>query len=243
MCKNINNIQVVNPITITSNSNFKMSTETLDLTKLSAADKAALMKQLADEQKAEKERVKNDRKAYKQLTQEFVTRNIDSLVKHNGITEALISDLFADFNPVKELKEDIYGNDPQDSHTCTLPDGSASITIGHNVTIKFDGTESAGLEKIKQYAKSLETDDPRSQKQAKMINLLIKLNPKTQQPNPSKIIELSKLRDDFNSELFDDGLDIIFNAQIRTQNSMYVSGWKFIETDSVPKKLTFRFSV
>ncbi|WP_435138844.1 hypothetical protein [Formosa sp. A9] len=222
-----------------------MSTSTLDITQLSAADKEALMKQLANAQKAEKERVKNDRKAYKELSSEFVTRNIDKLIHHNDITAILIETLFKDFEPIKAIKEQVYGNEAQDSHTSTLPDGSASITIGHNVTIKFDGTEAAGVTKIKEFIKSLSdgNNDQNTLKLAKAVDTFLKPNAKTGMLNPSKIIELSKLKDEFNDDRFDDGLDIIFNAQIRTQNSMYVSGWKFIDVDGVPKKLTFRFSV
>nr|HMQ45729.1 hypothetical protein [Mariniflexile sp.] len=114
-----------------------MNTETLDITKLSAEDRAALMQQLAAEAKAEREQLKNDRKAYKELTGDFVNRNIESLLHHNDITGIIIENLFKDYETVRQLKQQVYGNDPQDSHTSTLPDGSASITIGHNVSISF----------------------------------------------------------------------------------------------------------
>ena len=224
-----------------------MSTETqaIDLTKLSAEDKAALLAQLSSDQKAEKEKVKQDRKAYKELTAEFVNRNIDFLVAHNEVTEKVIKNLFEDYNPIKELKQEVYGNDPQDSYTSTLPDGSASITIGHNVSIKFDGTEASGVNKIKNFIKTLSdnNDNAKTQKLSKMVDTFLKLNPKTGMLNPSKIIELSKLREEFNDSQFDDGLEIIFQAQIRTHNSVYVSGWKYVEIDGINKKLQFRFSV
>lgn len=222
-----------------------MSTETLDITKLSASAKAELMAQLEAENKAAKQKLKDDRKAYKQLTYEFVDRNIEGLLNHNDITAILIEKLFKDYGPIKELKQDVYGHDPQDSHTSTLADGTASITIGHNVSINFDGTESSGVQKIKNFIASLSEGnlDANTRKLVKMVDTFLKLNPKTGMLNPSKIIELSKLRDEFNDEQFDDGLDIIFNAQIRVQNSMYVSGWKFVQVDGKSKKLTFRFSV
>lgn len=218
---------------------------TLDITKLSAVQKSELMAQLEAENKAKKQKQKDDRKAYKQLTYEFVERNIESLINHNDITGILIEKLFKDYEPVKSLKHEVYSHDHQDSHTSTLPDGSASITIGHNVSIKFDGTEASGVNKIKEFIKSLSAgnNDQNTIKLAKAVDTFLKINPKTGMLNPSKIIELSKLRDEFNDERFDDGLDIIFNAQIRTQNSMYVSGWKYIDVDGVNKKLTFRFSV
>ena len=222
-----------------------MNTETLDITKLSAEDRAALMQQLAAEAKAEREQLKNDRKAYKELTCDFVNSNIESLLHHNDITGIIIENLFKDYETVRALKQQVYGNDPQDSHTSTLPDGSASITIGHNVSISFDGTESSGIQKIRDFIASLsdENSDAKTKKLAKSVDTFLKLNPKTGQLNPSKIIELSNLRDEFDDERFNDGLDIIFNAQIRTQTSMYVSGWKVVHENGKAKKLTFRFSV
>lgn len=220
-------------------------TQTFDITKLTAAQRLELLAQLDADNKAKKQKLKDDRKAYKELTHEFVNRNIDSLLHHNDVTGIIIEKLFEDYTPVRDLKAQVYGNDPQDSHTSTLPDGSASITIGHNVSITFDGTESAGIQKIRDFIASLsdENSDSKTKKLAKSVDTFLKLNPKTGQLNPSKIIELSNLRDEFDDERFNDGLDIIFNAQIRTQTSMYVSGWKVITVKDKPKKLTFRFSV
>jgi hypothetical protein len=216
----------------------------MKLEALSQDEKRQLMVQLLAEEKQKKERIKNDRKAFKELSVDFVTRNIHTLVNHQNDTEDIIKGLFSDFKEIQELKTQVYGERDQDSHTSTLPDGSASITIGHNVSIKFDGTENAGVEKIMSYIKSLKTDDENTIKLAKMVTVYLKPNPKTQMLNPSKIIELNKLRDEFNSTQFDDGLDIIFNAQIRTKTSMYVSGWKYIKLeDGRSKKLEFRFAV
>lgn len=222
-----------------------MSTETLDIKKLSADQKAELIAQWAADEKAAKIQLKEDRKAYKDLTYEFVERNIDGLIHHNDITGVIIEKLFKDYTPVMEIKKQVYGDENQDSHTSTLADGSASITIGHNVSINFDGTESSGVQKIRDFIKSLSDDSApeKTKKLVKMVDTFLKEHPKTGMLNPSKIIELSKLREDFNDAEFDDGLDIIFNAQIRVQNSMYVSGWKFIPVNGIPKKLTFRFSV
>lgn len=216
----------------------------MNLEKLSPEQKDELRAQLAAEEKQKKDRIKSDRKAFKELSAEFVLRNIHTLINHQNDTEDIIKGLFSDFKQIHDLKTQVYGDRDQDSHTTTLPDGSASITIGHNVSIKFDGTESAGVEKIMNYISTLQTEDENTIKLAKMVTIYLKPNPKTQMLNPSKIIELNKLRDEFNSTQFDDGLDIIFNAQIRTKTSMYVSGWKYMKLeDGRSKKLEFRFAV
>lgn len=217
----------------------------INLSDLSPEARKKLAQQLREQNKLEKQRRDENISAFKKLSEEFVTNNIDPLVHHHEITGALIEKLWNGYKSIKELKADVYGTkiNEQDSHTSTLEDGSASITIGWNVSIGFDGTESAGVEKIKEFISSLSTDDENNKKLSAAVNTFLKPNAKTGMLNPAKIIELSKLKSEFNDERFDDGLDIIFNAQQRRQNSMYVSGWKIVEIDSMPKKLEFRFTV
>ena len=217
----------------------------INLSDLSPEARKKLAQQLKEQNKLEKKRREENISAFKKLSEEFVTNNIDPLVHHHEITGALIEKLWNGYKSIKELKADVYGTkiNEQDSHTSTLEDGSASITIGWNVSIGFDGTESAGVEKIKEFISSLSTDDENNKKLSAAVNTFLKPNAKTGMLNPAKIIELSKLKSEFNDERFNDGLDIIFNAQQRRQNSMYVSGWKIVELEGRPTKLEFRFTV
>lgn len=216
----------------------------IDVSKLSEEQRKDLLDSIKREEKLKKAKEAADKKAYKELNAEYVNRNINSLIDHNRITEEIIDRLFDDYQSILAIKKDIYGETHQDSHTSTLPDGSASIRIGHNVSIGFDGTESAGVEKIKDFLSSLSNEEENVIKLSAAVNTFLKPNAKTGMLNPSKIIELSKLKEQFNDERFDEGLQIIFDAQIRRRNSMYVSGWKFIKTkNGQAKKLEFRFTV
>lgn len=221
-----------------------MST-TIDISKLTPEEKKALSEKLKSDRKAAKQQKEQDLKTFKELSANYVQNHIDSLIHHHEITGMLIEQLWNDYRTIRELKSTIYGVkiNSQDSHTSTLEDGSASITVGYNVTIGFDGTESAGVEKIKDFLKSLSTDEANVKKLSAAVNTFLKPNAKTGMLNPAKIIELSKLKSEFNDERFDEGLEIIMNAQQRRQNSMYVSGWKFIEIDGRPTKLEFRFTI
>lgn len=217
----------------------------LDLTQLSSQQRAELVKEAKELERQEKQRKAETRNAFKELSAEFVAQNIDFWAGHQKATAQAVERLWNDFKPLRELKALAYGTkiNEQDSHTSTLEDGSASITIGYNVSIGFDGTESAGVEKIKNFITSLSDDSEKVKKLAKMVHTFLKPNAKTGMLNPSKIIELSKLRDEFHNEEFNQGLDIIFNAQIRRQNSMYVSGWKYEQVEGLPKKIEFRFTI
>ena len=221
--------------------------ETINLKDLTTAQRKQLQKEAKELDLKEKKEREENIKAYKELSAEFVKSNIDPLIHHHEITGSLIEKLWKDFKPLQELKSNIYGVkiNNQDSHTSTLEDGSASITIGHNVTIGFDGTESAGVQVIMEVIKELSDneDDVKKRKLSKIAETFLKLNPKTKMLNPAKIIELSNLKADFNDERFDKGIDIIFKAQQRRQNSMYVAGWKFFEIEGKPTKLEFRFTI
>ncbi len=218
----------------------------IDLATLSPTERQKLMADLEAQEKAEKVKIKEDRETYKKMAAEFVEENINVWVNHREATERLVEELFNNFQDILKIKELAYGERVrnQESNTVTLEDGSASLTLGHNVVISFDGTENAGIEKIKRFLHSLGSDDPRSKMQSKVVDVLLRLNPKTGQLNPSKIIELSKLSQEFNSEEFNEGLQIIFDAQQRKVTSQYVSGWKIESAENGrKKKIEFRFSV
>ncbi len=217
----------------------------IDINALTPEQRAELLKQAEEINRQEKAQKEADRKTFKELSADYVLRIVDKIINKHFEVEEIVKFAFAEYEPVKELKAQAYGTkiNEQDSHTSTLEDGSASITIGYNVSIGFDGTESAGVEKIKDFINSLADDSDKVKKLSKMVNTFLKPNAKTGMLNPAKIIELSKLKDEFNDERFNEGLEIIFNAQIRRQNSMYISGWKFVEIDGVPKKVEFRFTV
>lgn len=216
----------------------------IDINNLSAEQEAELEAKFLARQKAAEDKKKETKATYKELAEEFVCRNIDKLVHHKDITGFLIDATMEDFQPIKELKCEVYGVKKQDSHTTTLKDGSASITIGQNVIIKFDGTENAGIEKIKEYMKSLAKDNENAQKLSKIIDKKLKVNAKTGALNPSAIIDLDSLKDEFNNELFTEGLNIIREAQIRTVTSKYVSGYKIVKLDEEKtQRLDFRLTI
>jgi hypothetical protein len=227
-----------------------MNTETpvFDITSLTQEQKNELKKQLAQEAKQEKEKKQGDIATLKELQNNFLEQNIDSLVNRQGEMETMVNELFTNFSDILSLKAQVYGLDrlEQDSHTITSADGTASITIGQNVNITFDGTEGTGVQKIMNYLTAISGDDGNEDmiKMSETVKLLLKPSLKTKMLNPAKIIQLNAMRATYNSPEFDEGMDIIVNAQIRQKGSSYVSGYKFVPMGDVPsKKVEFRFTV
>lgn len=229
-----------------SNTENTTATSPINISALTTEERKAVMKQLAAEEKAEKNKLKADKEAYKELSLDFLNTHIDGLIDRQTSMETLVTSIFRDYSPILALKAEIFGEDvhDQESHTYSNPDGSSSITIGHNITISFDGTESAGISKIKNVLVSLQSDDDNVRKLHKAVNIFLRPNKKTGMLNPASIIQLNQMRDDFQSSEFNEGLDIIIEAQSRVKGSMYVSGWKHIEIEpGRQKKLEFRFTI
>ncbi len=211
---------------------------------LSPDQKKQFLKDAADEEKSLKSKKLESTETYKALSAEFVNRNIDIFAHRQMAIGDDIKRLFNDYENIIDIKAMVYGDKVrnQDSHTSTLADGSASLTIGFNISIGFDGTEKIGIEGIKEYISSLADDDENTTKLTEMVNVLLKPN-KQGVLNPISIIQLNSLKVKLNSEKFNENLEIIEKAQIRVKSTLFVSGWKIIEIDGLPTKLLFRFSI
>ena len=219
-----------------------------DISKMSASEKKQFLKQLQKEEKEERLKKQGDVDTLKQLSAAFLTENIDNLVERQGEMEKLVATIFSSFDAILKLKADIYGVKrlEQDSHTITNAEGSESITIGQNVNIIFDGSESAGVQKIMNYLTGISGDESNEEmkKLSETVKLLLKPSMKTKMLNPAKIIQLNAMRATYNSPEFDEGMDIIQAAQIRQKGSSYVSGFKLVKIgDNQTKKVEFRFTV
>jgi vesicle coat complex subunit len=222
-----------------------MSTENqVKLQDLTLEQKKQLLQEAKQDLKDQKLKKAENYTAFKELSAEFVSRNISPLLDLHILNEKAILSLFQDFEPVLAIRKELYGDKPQDSYTSTLPDGSQSITIGHNVIISFDGTESEGVQKIKEYLATLASDDDNAKKLSASLNLLLKPNGKTGMLKPNVVLQLNALRDQYNDENFDEGIEIIEKAQIFTRTTQYVRGWAYVNGEAGQrKKLTFSFSV
>jgi hypothetical protein len=219
------------------------TTKSIALQDLTLEQRKELVQEAKEDIKAQKEKRKGNYEAFKELGAEFVARNIEALVDLHAVNESVILNVFEDFSPVLDIRKELYGTSDQDSYTTTLKDGSQSITIGYNVTISFDGTEPEGINKIKEYLATLSSDAENSKKLASSLNLLLKPNGKTGMLKPNIVLQLKALRDEYNDENFDEGIEIIEKAQIFTRTTQYIRGWKYVMmAGGQRKKITFSFS-
>jgi hypothetical protein len=224
-----------------------METTKKTVAELESELKAAKAEASAEKQKKKEQKAKAqaEKESFKELSYEFLNKHLDVFVEKQSMMEHDIEAAFNDYTPLLDLKASTYGENVRNqySHTVTLPDGSASITIGHNTDIIYDGTENMGIDKIKTFLTSINADNEVVKNLVKTVNILLKPSKKTGQLNPSSLIQLNAMRADWNSSEFNDGLDIIINAQKVARSSQYVEGWKMVQQNDRSKKIKFRFTV
>lgn len=236
---NTNNIEVIDPEILTP---MEQTEEIKDITKMSKEE----IKDFLKEQNAkEKQKEIDNKKALAELEDDFIDKYLDKLIDRHNSVESIVSDMFKDFEDIKPLKAEVRGAkiDKQYSHTFTSTSKDKSITIGYNTTPSFDGSEAESITIIKNFLDTLAADDPKLILANKIINVLLKTNPKTGELNVSKAMELNNMRRDFNSDEFDKGMDGLLSARYNKITSSFVSGWKNVEIENRLKVLKFRFSV
>ncbi|MDO4763859.1 MAG: DUF3164 family protein [Flavobacteriaceae bacterium] len=217
----------------------------IDINQLTEEQKEALQKQFKAEEKAQREQKAQDKELLKKLEKDFVIDHIDFFIDERGILEDKILVMFANIESLIELRAKTYGNAKreQDSHTFTLDDGSASIKIGWNVRPVFNGTEAEGIYKIQQFIASLAGDSENEKMLMEIVNLALKRDVQGNY-NPKKIRELDALRNKANSELFNEGMNIINEALKDVRTSRYVRGFKMVDNgDGDIRRVNFNFSI
>lgn len=183
-------------------------TKPIDVKSLSAEDRKALMDELAAEQMAAEQRVKNERESYKQLVDATVRESFAPLTALSQEIRDTKDLIFSNFETVVALKAELFGvKDSQQSHTFTTEDGTISIKMGHRVVENFDDTLTAGIEKVKNYLGTLAKDT----ESAALVETIMDLLKKDAKGNlkASRVLELEKLAARVQNAEFSDGIRII----------------------------------
>jgi len=163
-----------------------------------------------------------NRAAYKKIVSEVVPEAVVLLRKtSDDLTEvkAHIFNLFRDVLTLKASAFDI--KDQQQTHT--FSDAEYSITIGYRVNDSWDDTCHSGVQKVNAFIKSLAKDAD----SAKLVNTIFRLLKKDAKGNlrASRVIELQKMADEFNSAEFKDGVDIILKSYKPSRSCWFIEAF------------------
>ena len=180
----------------------------MDYEKLTEKEKAELRAKLEAEDKAKKQKQQEDRETYKTLTDKFVTTNIKKLQNLSSQMMLVKQEVFREADLLINMKDELFKTKvDRRSNTFTTQDGLMSITLGNRVNEGWDDTVNAGIAKVKDYLASLAKDDDT----AALVETVMGLLAKDRKGNlkASKVLELEKLAQKKQDEMFLDGIAII----------------------------------
>ena len=180
----------------------------MDYEKLTEKEKAELRARIDAEDKAKKQKQQEDRETYKTLTDKFVTTNIKKLQNLSSQMMLIKQEVFRDADLLIDMKDELFKTKvDRRSNTFTTQDGLMSITLGNRVNEGWDDTVNAGIAKVKDYLASQAKDDDT----AALVETVMGLLAKDRKGNlkASKVLELEKLAQKKQDEMFLDGIAII----------------------------------
>ena len=185
-----------------------------------------------EELKAELQRreqvLNKNRQAYKELVDEYIPQIIGKLQQYSEQMSEVKYRTFETLKILLDTKNEVYDvKGEQQSHTFTDKNGN-TITYGFRVIDSWDDTVNAGVEKVRDFISSLAKDED----SAKLVNVINRLLKKDAKGNlkASRVLELTKLAQEFNNAQFTDAVDIIAQAY-RPQRSAY-----FIEANTLDEQ-------
>ncbi len=193
----------------------------MDLSKLTPAQRAELKAQIEAEDKAEKARAQQAREDYKQLVDGFVSASVKKLQNFSSEMMRVKQEIFADADTLIKMKDELFKvKTDRRSDTFTTEDGSKSITLGNRINEGWDDTVNAGIAKVKEYLRSLATDEAT----ARLVDIVMGLLAKDRKGNlkASKVLELEKIASKQQDSTFMEGVNIIKQAYRPVETCQFI---------------------
>lgn len=236
MSRDIKNIQVIDAEILTTET---INNKKMKLSDLTPEEKKQLLAEAKAEEAAKAEKKQENRKAYKDLVGETVPKFFDVLIKQSAALSQTKLELFNGVKDLIALKKEAYGvKDNQQSHSLTSEDGQQTIKIGYRVNDGWDDTMHAGIDKVNQFIGTLVT----SPETKKLVNTINRLLQKDANGNlkSSRVLELEKIAEDYNSPILNDGIEIIRKAWQPVKSCYFIEAYF---TDGTGKKQNVPLSI
>ena len=147
----------------------------MDITKMTAAQRAELKAQLEAEERAEKQKREDDIAAYKDSVDEFCRGKFARLQALSEEMRRAKEEVFGDAERLIALKEELFRTkSDRHSNQFTTSDGSITVALGYRTNDGWDDTVNAGVDKVKTFIRSLAKDDDSAALTEMVMNLLAK---------------------------------------------------------------------
>lgn len=180
----------------------------MDLSTLTPQERAALKAQLEAEERAERNRIEQERETYKQLVDATVKASVTKLQRLSAEMMRIKQDIFNEFGTVISMKNELFKvKGDRRSDTFTTSDSRMSLTLGNRVNEGWDDTVEAGIDMVKEYIKTMAKDENSANLVDTVMSLLAKDRKGALKAN--KVLELEKLAIKSKNERFLEGINII----------------------------------
>lgn len=147
----------------------------MDITKMTAAQRAELKAQLEAEERAEKQKRENDIAAYKTAVDEFCRTGFSRL---QALSEQMRKEkdrIFAEGDALIRMKDELFKTKTdRHSNSFTTSDSKITVAIGNRTNDGWDDTVNAGVDKVKAFIRSLAKDADSAALTEMVMNLLAK---------------------------------------------------------------------
>lgn len=173
------------------------------------------------EAKAEKARIKEERETFKEMKDATIRTNFELL---KGVSSFLLdakNTVFGNMGTLIDMKDELYKTkSDRQSDTFSTEDGEISIKLGNRINEGWADTMDAGVQKVKDYLKTLAKDENSANLVETVMNLLAKDRKGNLKAN--KVLELEKLATKSGDENFIDGINIIKESYRPTPSCQFI---------------------
>lgn len=196
------------------------------LEQLTAEDRKALMNELKAQESEAARKVKEARKAYKDLVNETIPVLYKNLKEVSELLTKAKADTFNGLKTLIAMKAEVFETSSADqfTHSFTTEDG-ITLVVGNRTTDNWDDTVTAGLQKVDEYLASLAVDT----KSKMLVGMIKKLLAKDAKGNlkSSRVLQLKKEAEATGDKRFIDAVNIIMDAYRPIKGQQFVTvQWK-----------------
>lgn len=183
----------------------------MNIDNLTPEQRAQLLADLKADEQAQEQKKQDDKEAYKALRDETVRQTFEALKKTSEMLLIAKEGTFKIFEQIISLKNDLYKTKiNRNSDSFTTSDGNITIKLGNRVFEGWDDTVDIGVQKVKEYLKTLAKDE----NSANLVETIMGLLAKDRKGNlkANKVLELERLAQKSGNADFLEGLRIIKDA-------------------------------
>ena len=194
----------------------------MDITKMTAAQRAELKAQLEAEERAEKQKREESIAAYKSAVDEFCRNQFSRGQALSEERRRLKEEVFGDAETLIALKDELFRTkSDRHSNQFTTSDGKITGALGYRTNDGWDDTVNVGVDKVKTFIKSLAKDEDSAALTEMVMNLLAK--DRKGNLKASRVLQLREIARKSGYPQLIEATDIIQNAYRPVDTCQFIS--------------------